>query len=128
MKTYTIVILLILGLSLNSFSQVNVGDKSPQFSAKDDTNQLWESSAFIGKKVLVVYFYPAAMTGGCTKQACGFRDDKAKFDELDAIVIGISGDNDLVNHKTILTHPDIDRMHTCTRNIEGCGCIVHGTS
>lgn len=92
MKTCTIVILLILGLSLNSFSQVNVGDKSPQFSAKDDTNQLWESNAFIGKKVLVVYFYPAAMTGGCTKQACGFRDDKAKLDELDAVVVGISGD------------------------------------
>jgi peroxiredoxin Q/BCP len=46
----------------------------------------------MGKKVVVVYFYPAAMTGGCTKQACSFRDDKAVLEALDAIVIGISGD------------------------------------
>ena len=44
------------------------------------------------KKVIVLYFYPAAMTGGCTKQACAFRDDKTQFDQLDALVVGISGD------------------------------------
>ena len=74
------------------YSQVDVGDKAPVFSAKDDTNKTWKSDDFIGSKVIIVYFYPAAMTGGCTKQACSFRDDKAKLDDVDAIVVGISGD------------------------------------
>jgi len=92
MKTFTIVTLLLLSVSFNSFSQIEVGEQSPQFSAKDDTNKLWKSDDFTGKKTIVVYFYPAAMTGGCTKQACAFRDDKSKLNELDAIVVGISGD------------------------------------
>jgi len=74
-------------------AQVEVGDKVPDFSAKDDANQPWNSSDYIGKNILVVYFYPAAMTGGCTAQACAFRDDKSTLDALNAKVVGISGDN-----------------------------------
>ena len=46
----------------------------------------------MGKKILVVYFYPASFTGGCTKQACSFRDDMKSFNEKDVEVIGVSGD------------------------------------
>jgi len=47
---------------------------------------------FRGKKNVVLYFYPRAMTGGCTKEACGFRDRFAKFSELGTVVLGISSD------------------------------------
>lgn len=92
MKKLTFAIIAALLLSSFSFAQVDKGDKAPQFTAKDDANQMWNSQDYVGKKVVVVYFYPAAMTGGCTKQACAFRDDKAELDKLDAIVVGISGD------------------------------------
>ncbi|MCK5702462.1 MAG: peroxiredoxin [Cyclobacteriaceae bacterium] len=92
MKITALTIVLLTGIAFTGFSQVQVGDKSPKFSAMDDSNNLWNSRDFVKKKIIVVYFYPAAMTGGCTKQACAFRDDKSKLDELGAMVIGVSGD------------------------------------
>lgn len=92
MKNTILTIALLTGISFSAFAQVEVGDKSPKFSAMNDSNELWNSSDFVKKKIIVVYFYPAAMTGGCTKQACAFRDDKSKLDELGAMVIGVSGD------------------------------------
>lgn len=44
--------------------KLEVGDKAPTFQAKDDTGKLWKSSDHVGKKGLIVFFYPAAMTGG----------------------------------------------------------------
>lgn len=73
--------------------QLKVGDKAPIFEAFDEDGKIWKSADYAGKKILVVYFYPAAMTGGCTKQACSFRDDKSNLEELDVEVIGISGDD-----------------------------------
>lgn len=73
--------------------QLKVGDKAPIFEAFDEDGKIWKSADYAGKKILVVYFYPAAMTGGCTKQACSFRDDKSNLEELDIEVIGISGDD-----------------------------------
>ena len=69
------------------------GDVAPTFRTLDDTGKEWKSKDFLGKSNLIVYFYPAAMTGGCTKQACAFRDDKEKWTALDAVVVGVSGDN-----------------------------------
>jgi peroxiredoxin Q/BCP len=71
---------------------LNIGDVVKPFSAKSDNGKTWDSSKIIGEKNLVVYFYPAAMTGGCTKQACAYRDSKDSFSSLDAEVVGISGD------------------------------------
>lgn len=68
------------------------GDKAPAFSAMTDEGTTWKSSDFIGKKNIVLYFYPAAMTGGCTKQACSYRDHQAELTAADAVVVGISGD------------------------------------
>jgi len=48
---------------------------------------------FKGKKNVVLFFYPKAMTPGCTVESCGFRDRIKKFDDLDTVVIGISTDN-----------------------------------
>lgn len=70
-----------------------LGDKAPKIKTLDDTGKLWESKKIKGKKFLVVYFYPAAMTGGCTKQACAYRDLKTEIEKNDAVVVGVSGDN-----------------------------------
>jgi peroxiredoxin Q/BCP len=68
------------------------GDKAPVFEAKDDQGNVWKSSDHVGKKYVVVFFYPAAMTGGCTKQACGFRDAADELKNLNVEVVGVSGD------------------------------------
>jgi peroxiredoxin Q/BCP len=74
-------------------ADVKVGDRAPTFQATDDQGNPWKSSDHVGKKVIVVYFYPADLTGGCTRQACGFRDDMKKLTDKGVEVVGISGDS-----------------------------------
>ncbi len=71
---------------------LKVADRAPAFSGVADNGKTWRSSDHVGKHTLVVYFYPAAMTGGCTKQACGFRDLRSRLTKLGAEVVGVSGD------------------------------------
>jgi peroxiredoxin Q/BCP len=89
--------LCIFGLGGHTFAGgkegVKVGDKAPEFEAKDDQGKTWKAADHVGKKIIVVYFYPADFTGGCTKQACGFRDDLAKLKGKNVEVVGISGDS-----------------------------------
>lgn len=72
---------------------VNVGDQAPVFEAKDDQGKVWKSADHIGRKIVVVYFYPADLTGGCTKQACGFRDHHDELAKAGIQVVGVSGDS-----------------------------------
>lgn len=88
-----LLLLFISSFTTDKDKQLKVGDKAPIFEAFDDNGKLWKSVDYEGIKILVVYFYPAAMTGGCTKQACSFRDDKINLKDLNVEVIGISGDN-----------------------------------
>ena len=69
-----------------------VGDRAPDFEARADDGELWRSREHVGRSILVVYFYPAAMTSGCTAQACTFRDNRSVLQELGAEVVGVSGD------------------------------------
>ncbi len=71
--------------------ELNIEGKVPTFSGLDDNGNKW-NSANITSSFLVVYFYPAAMTGGCTAQACAYRDDKVTFDKMGVTIIGVSGD------------------------------------
>ena len=71
---------------------LNVGDRAPNFQGTADTGDLWRSRDHVGRRFLVVYFYPAAMTGGCTAQACAFRDNRSRLQSLGAEVVGVSGD------------------------------------
>ena len=64
------------------------GDPAPDFTLPDADGNLVSLSSLRGQRV-IVYFYPAAMTPGCTKEACDFRDN---LDSLDAQVLGISPD------------------------------------
>jgi peroxiredoxin Q/BCP len=77
---------------------LKVGSPAPEFTVKDDTGKDWKSSDHFGKKIVVVYFYPADMTGGCTKQACSFRDDSESLEKLGVEVVGVSGDT-VENHQ-----------------------------
>ncbi len=87
---FTLLTLTISVMAQNT-TELNIGDKVSEFSGIDDTGANWKSST-VKSDFLVVYFYPAAMTGGCTAQACAYRDDKANFDKMGATIIGVSGD------------------------------------
>ncbi|KAL5995749.1 hypothetical protein ACLOJK_025818 [Asimina triloba] len=79
------------------FAKVSKGGAPPSFTLKDQDGRNVSLSKFKGKPV-VVYFYPADETPGCTKEACAFRDSYEKFKKAGAEVIGISGD-DPSSHK-----------------------------
>lgn len=72
---------------------LKVGDKIPEFALQNAADQTVKISDLIGKKNLVIYFYPKDDTPGCTKEACKFRDDFEDFTDLNAEVIGISADS-----------------------------------
>ena len=72
---------------------LKVGDKLPNFKAKDTNGNEFESQNYVGKQPLVVYFYPKDETKVCTDQACSFRDNYQEFKDLGAEVIGISSDS-----------------------------------
>lgn len=72
---------------------LQVGDKIPDFSAKDSNGNEFYSSSIVGKKPVVFYFYPKDNTPGCTAEACSFRDQYEDFKDLGAEVIGVSSDS-----------------------------------
>ncbi|MGX3066359.1 thioredoxin-dependent thiol peroxidase [Ursidibacter arcticus] len=70
---------------------LTVGEQAPSFTLLDQNAEAVSLAQFQGKKVLV-YFYPKALTPGCTTQACGLRDSKSELDDLNIVVLGISPD------------------------------------
>ena len=71
--------------------KLRVGDKAPDFRAQASGGKEVKLSDLRGKNV-ILYFYPKDDTPGCTKEACGFRDDFAKFEEKGAVILGVSVD------------------------------------
>ena len=78
--------------------KVALGSVAPDFELKDQNDELVKLSDFIGKKNIVLYFYPKDETPGCTKEACGFRDQYEDFTAIGAEVIGVSADS-VESHK-----------------------------
>lgn len=72
-------------------ARLEIGDKAPAFTLTSDTGEQVSLTDFAGKH-LVIFFYPAAMTPGCTKEACDFRDSLATLQDAGYEVIGISPD------------------------------------
>ena len=72
-------------------TRLSVGDTAPSFTLPDANGDPVSLSDYAGRKV-VVYFYPAAATPGCTKQACDFRDNLGELNEAGIAVLGISPD------------------------------------
>jgi thioredoxin-dependent peroxiredoxin len=79
-------------------SAIQVGGKIPDFALHDQNGKLFEISSLIGKKKLIIYFYPKDNSPGCTREACYFRDQFDVFNNAGAAIIGISGQS-VESHK-----------------------------
>ena len=73
-------------------TQIKPGDRAPEFELPDQTRSVRSLSSLLADGPLVLFFYPAAMTPGCTKEACHFRDLASEFSALGASRVGISTD------------------------------------
>jgi peroxiredoxin Q/BCP len=71
---------------------VKTGDKAPDFELPDQTGTPRKLSNYLAAGPVVLFFYPAAMTPGCTKESCHFRDLEAEFGAVHAQRLGISAD------------------------------------
>ncbi len=71
---------------------VSIGDRAPDFTLESQSGGTVRLGDFIGKKIIVLYFYPKDGTPGCTAEACSFRDNYEVFQKAGAEVIGISSD------------------------------------
>jgi peroxiredoxin Q/BCP len=80
-------------LSTFAKSQLQVGDKAPLFSARDQDGKKWNLKSFSGKEAVLLYFYPKDDTRGCTAEACSLRDKMSEFKQRDVQVVGVSFDN-----------------------------------
>lgn len=97
---------------------IEVGKKAPAFALEGSDGKKHSLGDYAGKTV-VLYFYPRDNTPGCTKEACGFRDLQPQFNELDAVVLGVSKDS-LASHDkfidkfglpfVLLSDPDTEVM------------------
>jgi len=87
-----ILVFMLAAISIYGQKSLSLGDKVPLFKATADDGSTWNISKFIGKEYIVIYFFPGAMTSGCTKQACSYRDHQNDLSSANALVVGISGD------------------------------------
>lgn len=85
---------------------VKEGDKAPSFNMPTNTGEEVSLSKLKGQKV-VLYFYPRDDTPGCTKEACGFRDDLLKYKKAGAVVIGVSKDS-VESHQKFIDKYDLN--------------------
>ncbi|MFT7287827.1 MAG: peroxiredoxin Q/BCP [Halieaceae bacterium] len=69
-----------------------IGNLAPAFSLLDQDGNKVALKDFRGSKNVIFYFYPKAMTPGCTTQACGLRDSQSALAKLDTVVLGVSPD------------------------------------
>lgn len=69
-----------------------IGNKAPTFSLHNQRGEKVNLKDYAGKKNVVIYFYPKAMTPGCTTQACGIRDTQNELAQRDTVVFGVSPD------------------------------------
>jgi len=81
--------------------ELAVGDPAPDFELPSSSGGSVRLSSLRGKQV-VLYFYPADDTPGCTREACAFRDNLPKFEGMDAVVLGVSSDS-LESHSKFIS-------------------------
>lgn len=85
-----------------NIEKVSLGSVIPSFELKDQDGQMFRLDSVLGKKNLVIYFYPKDDSPGCTKEACAFRDQFSVFEEANALIIGISAQS-VESHFTFAT-------------------------
>jgi peroxiredoxin Q/BCP len=84
----TLAVVLAVIITAQAFA-ISPGEPAPDFSTSNQDGKIVRLSDFKGKYVLI-YFYPKDDTPGCTKEACSFRDQYKKIIELNAVVLGVS--------------------------------------
>jgi peroxiredoxin Q/BCP len=107
---------LFLMFTLSIFAEMpKAGDTAPSFEGQDQDGKTVKLADFAGKKTVLLYFYPKDFTGGCTKEACGFRDRMGDLQTNNVAVIGVSFDSAETHKKfiaqynlnfTLLADPD----------------------
>ncbi len=93
-----IALILTINTVMSQSNKLKVGDTAPIFTLNNQDGNAIAIETFLGKKAMVIYFYPKDDTPGCTKEACKFRDEFEAFTDLDVEVIGISTD-DVASHQ-----------------------------
>lgn len=83
---------------------LKIGDKIPFFTSISDSGNEFDIKDVIGKKNVVIYFYPKNFTPGCTKEACSFRDAFEDFVGFDTEIIGVSSDS-------VASHQEFKKAH-----------------
>jgi peroxiredoxin Q/BCP len=86
-----------------NFLAIKVGDKAPDFTLPSQMGDNVTLSEFLGKKNIVLCFYPEDESPGCIKEACSFRDSYEKLTNLDAEVLGVRGKS-VESHKSFVPH------------------------
>jgi peroxiredoxin Q/BCP len=110
---FYLIIYLLLFPSYLIFSQnirmneIKIGSNIPSFTLPDQNGNLFDITSVLGKKNLVIYFYPKDDSPGCTAQACSFQDQFEVFKEADAVIIGISG-------QSVKSHKEFALKHRLT--------------
>jgi thioredoxin-dependent peroxiredoxin len=89
----TLIVAMIGSQSLAQTTKLNVGDKAPDFTSKDQNGKKIRLKDFKGKKV-VLYFYPKDQTPGCTKEACSLRDNFDALTDAGYTILGVSSDDE----------------------------------
>jgi peroxiredoxin Q/BCP len=85
-------------------AKLNVGDVAPDFALNDEKGNRVRLSDFRGKKPVVLIFYPADETPGCTRQLCAARDDKAVYEKAGVAVFGVNPGKEASHEKFIAKH------------------------
>lgn len=83
---------------------LKVGDPCPVFTLQDENGQPFKVQDYLGKKILVIYFYPKDESPVCTREACAFRDEYTAFAQQGAIVIGINQASVESHHSFVSNH------------------------
>jgi peroxiredoxin Q/BCP len=110
---FYLIIYMLLFTSYLIFSQnirmneIKIGSNIPSFTLPDQNGNLFDITSVLGKKNLVIYFYPKDDSPGCTAQACSFQDQFEVFKEADAVIIGISG-------QSVKSHKEFALKHRLT--------------
>ena len=73
---------------------MTIGEKCPTLKTTNQNGEKIDFTNLIGKKRIVIFFYPKDFTPGCTKEACGFRDNYEVFNNLNCSVFGVSSDSE----------------------------------
>lgn len=96
--------ILVLILLEEGSGKLQEGSVAPQFTARTSSGTVISLRDFVGKKHVVLFFYPKDFTAGCTAQVCGLRDHYEELLELDAVVFGVSRDDQASHEKFIEAH------------------------